>query len=99
MKNKGFYIVWPHYFDSTLSRKDGRRVSKKELAVKAPTISDLIEAARLLGLDFKVNQTALYPRFWYLGNAGYLLIKIEGNKTELIKNLARKLKKIKKKKK
>ncbi|MHA1309745.1 MAG: signal recognition particle subunit SRP19/SEC65 family protein [Candidatus Helarchaeota archaeon] len=99
MKNKGFYIIWPQYFDSRLTRKEGRRVNKKSLAVKKPNIKDLIEAAQSLGFEFKINPEALYPRFWYMGNSGYLLIKIDKNynKTDIIKKIALKLKKLKKK--
>ncbi|MHA1230351.1 MAG: signal recognition particle subunit SRP19/SEC65 family protein [Candidatus Helarchaeota archaeon] len=99
MKNKGYYVIWPHYFDVDLTRKEGRRVNKKTLAVKNPTLRDLEEAARLLGYEYKINPTALYPRFWYLGKAGYLSIKIEGSKTEVIKKIASRLKKLKKKQK
>lgn len=96
MKNKGYYIIWPVYFDSTKSRTEGRRV-RKNLAVKNPKLPDLANAAQKVGYEFKVNPTALYPRFWYLGNAGNLFVKIEDNKTDVIKKIAQQLKKLKKK--
>ncbi|MBD3229751.1 MAG: signal recognition particle protein Srp19 [Candidatus Lokiarchaeota archaeon] len=97
LKNKGYYVIWPVYFDSTKSRSEGRRVNKKN-AIKNPKITDLIDAAQNLGLDFDVNPSALYPHFWYLGNNGNLLVKIKDSKTEVISKIAKELKKSKKKK-
>ena len=96
MKNKGYFIIWPQYFDINLSRSQGRRVSKK-VAVKNPSITDLLNAVQALGYDCKPNPTASYPRFWYGGNKGNLSIKIEESKTDVIKKIAGKLKKLKKK--
>ena len=98
MKNKGYYIIWPVYFDSTRTRNEGRRVNKN-VAVKNPKITDLVQAAESMGYEIKINPKVLYPRFWHLGNNGNLLIKIEGSKTDVIKKIAGKLKKLEKKKK
>lgn len=97
MKNKGYYVIWPIYFDSTKSRSEGRRVNKKD-AVKNPKITHLIEAAQISSLEFDVNPSALYPRFWHLEDNGNLLVKIEDTKTEVISKMAKELKKLKKKK-
>ena len=43
-------VIWPTYFDSAVSRKDGRRVTKR-YALKSPASGEIAEAARTLGLD------------------------------------------------
>ena len=70
--------IWSTYLDKNISRKDGRRVSKK-LAFDDPKIDDIYKAARVLHLRPEVEDKK-YPRFWWQNNN---CIKIEDKWTKL----------------
>ncbi|MCG2863739.1 MAG: signal recognition particle subunit SRP19/SEC65 family protein [Vulcanisaeta sp.] len=92
MDKEGYWIVWTVYFDSTKSRKNGRKVPRS-IAVKAPTIDELVKAATNLGLEFEVYNDKKHPASWFEGPYGYIAVKKrEGlRKRELIKAIAREL--------
>jgi len=80
-------ILWLAYFDCRLSRSKGRRVSR-DLCVDTPSIRDLIEACKILGLVCDVNEEARYPRVWWYSK-GYVAVYSEMSKGELTKKIAR----------
>ena len=51
MRQQNRIVIWPTYFDSTLTRKNGRIVSKS-LAVSSPKILEIKTALNELGLDY-----------------------------------------------
>ncbi|MEM0349576.1 MAG: signal recognition particle subunit SRP19/SEC65 family protein [Candidatus Caldarchaeum sp.] len=65
-------ILWPVYFDSKSSRKQGRRVSRG-LAVQRPSADDLAAACRRLGYEVEKAEAA-YPRRWSR-RTGYVVVK------------------------
>jgi signal recognition particle subunit SRP19 len=69
-------VIWPTYFDSTVSRKDGRRVTKR-YALKSPASGEIAEATRRLGLDPVVEQDKAYPASWWK-KSGRVLVKKTG---------------------
>lgn len=83
------YILWPAYLDSGKSRSQGRRIPKK-LAVKAPKLNEIAEAAKKLGLTIKIYPEKAYPRFPY-EKSGMVVIKHKKRKTDIIKEIARKI--------
>ncbi len=89
-ENKGKRVVlYPHYFDSRLSRSKGRRVPV-ELAVKSPTAERIAIAARSLGLDAYIED-ARYPRAWWVSSGRVVVEKRGMSKTEIIRMIASKL--------
>ncbi|MGB9756740.1 MAG: signal recognition particle subunit SRP19/SEC65 family protein [Candidatus Bathyarchaeales archaeon] len=85
-------IVWPAYFDSTKTRKEGRRVPKS-LAVPSPKILELKEAAEKIGLEYEIVSDSSYPKTpWQ--KTGMLLVKKKEAKAQIIKKIARQLAKI-----
>lgn len=56
-----YVILYPQYFDSKVSRKMGRRVSKS-LAVESPSLAKIEEACRKLGFKTIVEPDKKYPR-------------------------------------
>ncbi len=56
-----YVILYPQYFDSRVSRKMGRRVSKS-LAVESPSLARIEEACRKLGFKAIVEPDKAYPR-------------------------------------
>jgi signal recognition particle subunit SRP19 len=55
MKDYGKQVFWLDYFDSSLSREGGRRVSLA-MATKSPTVEELAAAARKLGFEPHVEK-------------------------------------------
>ena len=54
-------IIWPIYFDTNRTRKEGRRVPKN-IAVQSPKIDELKQAVDKLGLKNEINIEAHFPR-------------------------------------
>ncbi|MBP2133088.1 signal recognition particle subunit SRP19 [Methanomicrobium sp. W14] len=82
-------ILYPCYFNESLSRADGRRVSKS-CAVKNPTAKAVAVAAEKLGLKASVEQKS-HPSRWLL-KEGRVVVGWEKSKEILIKNIAVKMK-------
>ncbi len=81
-------IVWPQYLDSTLSRRLGRRLPK-EYSISKPTLDELVNACKKLGLEFEVDKNPKYCRTWYLGSTGRVIIYNSNlSKFKLLKTLA-----------
>jgi len=86
-RRDGKYVIWPLYFDASLSRREGRRVPKK-LAVEKPSIDDILRASRELGLNPIPEKDARHPsRYWE--KMGRVLVDKKGSKTILIKKIAK----------
>lgn len=56
-----YVIVYPQYFDSKLSRKNGRR-APKSLAVSSPSLIKIKEACDKLGFRTVIESDKNYPR-------------------------------------
>lgn len=93
MKDYDSFIVWLDYFNKNLSRGKGRRISKNS-AVYDPLISELSEAAILLGYGVtpdNTNENARYPRRPHI-KSGYIMIsKNNSNKNQLLKDISNKI--------
>jgi signal recognition particle subunit SRP19 len=90
----GLFILYPQYFDSTISRAQGRRVPR-DMARKAPKAIDVFHAAQKAGFDPELDPEHHHPAFWHL-KAGRVLISldnVDGTKAGLIRVIARYLKK------
>ncbi|MEE9267952.1 MAG: signal recognition particle subunit SRP19/SEC65 family protein [Thermoplasmata archaeon] len=83
-------VLYPLYFDATASRRKGRRVPTK-LAVRDPTLDELVEAARRR--DYRVETE---PRAAHPGRPakreGRILIVGGGTKTAILHAVAKELK-------
>lgn len=96
MKDYERYILWLDYFDSSLKRREGRRVPLN-LASKSPSLTELLEACRKLSLE-PVASEARYPRaFWK--SSGYVSVKKTGPKQKVLVEVAKALSALKGKKK
>ena len=81
-------LLYPAYFDVSLTRKEGRRVAKDK-AVEHPDIACLARALRALGLPY-TQEDKKFPGRWY-DVAGRLSVEYAGSKEELLKVVAEKL--------
>jgi signal recognition particle subunit SRP19 len=85
-------IIWLDYFNKNLSKRKGRRISKK-LAIYDPTLEELSKASKDLNLaisDENINNQARYPRRPYV-RSGYLMLPKSEKKSNLLNQIARKL--------
>ncbi|MEM2188064.1 MAG: signal recognition particle subunit SRP19/SEC65 family protein [Nitrososphaerota archaeon] len=62
LKKKG-YVIWPAYFDASISRSLCRRVPLG-LSVRNPRAEQIVEAARRLGWS-AVIEPGSHPAFWW----------------------------------
>lgn len=91
MKDYQRQIIWLDYFDSSLKRSQGRRVPLS-LASRSPTLTELMEACKRLGLD-AIQAEAKYPRsFWK--NSGYVSVRKKGPKQKILLEIAKNLSKV-----
>jgi signal recognition particle subunit SRP19 len=93
MRKLDKFIIWPIYFDSGKTRKEGRRVPKN-LAVISPKIPEVKEAADKLGLQNEINVEAHFPKMPW-AKSGMLLVEKRQSKEETIQQLAKQLQKVK----
>jgi signal recognition particle subunit SRP19 len=79
-------VIWPVYIDSSRSRKEGRRISKKN-AVSSPKLSELIGAAQELGLNPEPKSEAAHPRIWW-EKTGFIFLKKKRKKSHYLLQLS-----------
>jgi signal recognition particle subunit SRP19 len=93
MRKQEKVIIWPAYFDSTKTRKEGRRVPKS-LAVPSPKILEIKDAAEKIGLEHELALDVGYPKTPFLPKTGMLLIKKNEAKQKVVVKIAKQLLKI-----
>ena len=83
--------MWLDYIDSEKKRSEGRRVPLNS-CVRAPTLDELMQACKKLNLDAQ-PQKAFHPRA-PRRQSGYVSIKKQGQKQQVIMAIARELSRI-----
>ncbi len=91
MKEYERFVVWLDYFDSERKRAEGRRVPLNS-CVRAPTLDEVMQACKKLNLDAQ-PQKAFHPRA-SRRQSGYVSIKKQGQKQQIIVAIARELSRI-----
>jgi len=99
LRRKKYFVLYPEYFDKSLSRKQGRRIPRNK-AVEDCTLSKIAFACKHLELDYEIEKEKKYSRNCW-NSEGRIIINPEGitSKTDLIRriaNISRKLKKVEK---
>jgi signal recognition particle subunit SRP19 len=84
------YILWPEYFDSNLSRDQGRRLPKS-LCVPSPNSEELFSLAKKIGLSPVLEKDKSFPSRW-MDPKGRIKVPKKHNKTRTMMMLAEKLK-------
>ena len=82
---KGQRILYPCYFDSALTRDDGRRVSRSR-AIKEPTIGDIEKAVKRCHLRYRTEQKS-HPAYWWK-HEGRIVVSWEQGKEKLLATVA-----------
>jgi len=83
------YVIWPIYFDKSVSKFKGRKVPLKN-AVEKPSIDTILKAAKSLGLNPVLEKECAYPsRHWR--KEGRILVDKKDLKSKLLKQIASRL--------
>lgn len=85
-------IVWLAYLDCRLSRRLGRRLPLNQ-CINDPSIDEVLQACRDLGLKCEEDREARYPRAWYM-SIGRVFVDTTMPKTRLLRLLAEKIRQI-----
>ena len=90
MKDYEHVVIWLDYFNKTLPRNKGRRLSK-EKCVFDPSLKELIDASNAAGL--KPNETeeqVRFPKRPYV-RSGYIVLPKTEKKTTILEKISQKL--------
>lgn len=83
------YILYPLYFDNSISRKKGRRITL-ESSLEKPTIEQIAKAAQSLGLHPILERDFSHPsRHWK--QDGRVLVDKKDSKEKILQQIAQRL--------
>jgi signal recognition particle subunit SRP19 len=82
---EGEHILYPCYFNGAYTRARGRKVPR-DLAGKAPSLSEIERALRRLGIQHRAEDHH-HPAHW-ARREGRLIVTWKGKKVQLIKKIA-----------
>lgn len=85
MKDYEKYIFWVDYFNSKLSRSEGRRLPRS-LVVENPSLDELCAAAARLNFTFE-RVEASHPKR-HMAPSGYIMVSKVEKKGLLLRKLA-----------
>ena len=86
MKDYKLILIWVDYFNSNISRSEGRRIPLNQ-SVKNPTLQELVEAEKRVGYD-PTFQTAFFPKRPYTPS-GYISIVKKKRKNDVLKEISK----------
>lgn len=90
MRKRDKIVIWPIYFNSKVTRKQGRRVPL-ELAVEDPKAEEIYQVAEKIGLNPILEEDKAYPKMWWK-ERGRVLVDKTKSKTTILKEIAVQLK-------
>jgi signal recognition particle subunit SRP19 len=85
---KGECILYPCYFNASLSRSEGRRVPRT-LGAKGPVINDIERALKRANVKYRVDEHH-HPAYW-IRREGRIIAEWHEKKESLIRKVAQKL--------
>jgi signal recognition particle subunit SRP19 len=91
LKISGKIVVWPANLDSTKSRVEGRKIPKG-LAIQAPRLEEIDEAAKRLSLEVELVHGKSRPDLWW-DKSGYTILAKNRSKIGALRALAGEIKK------
>ena len=90
MKDYEHIVIWLDYFNKTISKKMGRRVSR-EKSIFDPSLKELVDAAKAAGLEpTETNDQVRFPRRPYV-RSGYITLPKAQSKSKIISLISEKL--------
>jgi len=89
MRKQNKIVLWPVYFDSNRTRREGRRLPKK-LAIPLPKLEEIQKAVVRMGLQPEIVADAVHPSSpWQ--KTGLLIIPKKYTKVETLRKIAKEL--------
>jgi len=90
MKDYEHVVVWLDYFNKTLTRNKGRKLSK-EKCIFDPSLKELIEAAKAAQLELTESDDKVrFPKRSFV-RSGYIVLPKDGPKTKILNKISEKL--------
>jgi len=86
-KDEGKWVIWPIYFDKSVSRLNGRKISRK-YAIEKPSLNDIEKAAKSLGLHPILEKNCPHPKKHWK-KEGRLLVDQGVSKSRLLVKIAK----------
>ncbi|MCD4815474.1 MAG: signal recognition particle protein Srp19 [Methanosarcinales archaeon] len=86
LRDRDKYVIWPAYIDKGNSRSDGRIIPRK-ISVTSPELKEIVQAAKDLGLNPKVERDKAYPKSWWKVS-GRVLVDKKGVKSGIVREIA-----------
>ncbi len=83
------YVIYPLYFDRSLSRLKGRKVSQKH-AIEKPSLENIAKAAKSLGLNPVLEKNAAHSSAPWR-REGRILVEKKGSKRKLLLQISSRL--------
>ena len=83
------YVIYPLYFDRSVSRLHGRKVPQKH-AVEKPSLENIAKAAKSLGLNPILEKNATHSSTPWK-REGRILVEKKGSKSKLLLQLSNRL--------
>lgn len=83
------YVIWPLYFDKSISRLNGRRISKK-YAFDKPSAEFIEKIAKSLGLHPVIEKSASHPSKPFKKD-GRVLVDKKDSKSKILLQIAKSL--------
>jgi len=84
------FVIYPIYFDKTVSKLSGRKVSLKN-SVEKPNIDDIAKAAKSLGLNPVLEIETTHP-FYPYRKEGRILVDKKESKSKILISISKFLK-------
>ena len=90
MKDYEHVVIWLDYFNKTLPRKKGRRLSK-EKCIFDPSLKELIDATTAAGIEpTETEDQVRFPKRPYV-RSGYIVLEKKSTKTSIMNKISEKL--------
>ncbi|MCK4348476.1 MAG: hypothetical protein KAW47_07655 [Thermoplasmatales archaeon] len=88
-KGEGKWVIWPVYFNKSVSRLNGRRISKK-YAIEKPSSESIAKAAKSLGINPILEKNCSHPKKHWK-KEGRILVDQGESKSKLLLQIAKRL--------
>ena len=90
MKDYEHVVIWLDYFNKTLPRNKGRKLSRDK-CVFDPSLKELIDATKAVGIEpTETEDQVRFPKRPYV-RSGYIVLEKKSTKTSIMNKISEKL--------
>ncbi|MGM0510296.1 MAG: signal recognition particle subunit SRP19/SEC65 family protein [Thermoplasmatota archaeon] len=91
IRERKTWVIYPEYFDSKLSRGEGRRVPKK-ISVGSPSIDEISQVLDSFNIPNRKEKNSPHPGHWTADRGRIIISKQNVQKQKFLKGLGKKIK-------